>query len=242
MALDISKIVQKPLDDGQYFAEEHPKNQIVIHHTAGSSNPYNVVAGWNGNESKVGTALLVAGKPVRSGDTFKDGEIVQCFSTKHWGYHLGVPSETFKKYDIPYKRLDKTSVGIELTNWGYVTKQPGGSFKNYVGGLVPNEDVIDLGKEYRGHQYYHAYSDAQISSLKDILIYLCEKYNISKTYNESIWEMNQSALNGNSGIFSHTSFRTDKFDCFPQPSLIAMLKSLEVKPPIASKPTNTQSA
>lgn len=226
MALDISKIIQKPLDEGQYFTEQHPKNQIVIHHTAGSSNPYNVVSGWNANLDKIGTPLIIAGKPVRSGDNFKDGEIVQCFSTRKWAYHLGVPSETFKKYNIPYKRLDKTSIGIELCNWGYVTKLSNGTFKNYVGGIVPEEDVIDLGKEFRGHRYYHAYTDAQISSLKDILIYLCDKYNIPKTYNSEIWAMNQGALNGQPGIYSHTSYRSDKYDCFPQPSLIEMLKSL----------------
>lgn len=238
--LDINKIIQRPLDVGQFFNEQHPKIQAVIHHTAGGSNPYNVISGWNANTSRVGTSLIVAGKP-RSTETFKDGEIVQCFSTRNWGYHLGIPSETFKKYNIPYKRLDKTSVAIELCNWGYVTKQADGTFKNYVNGTVDTEDVIDLGVEFRGHRYYHAYSEAQIESLKDILIYLCDKYNIPKTYNKEMWSINQAALNGQAGIFSHTSYRTDKFDCFPQPSLINMLVSLDgkVKP---DKPINTPSA
>lgn len=229
MALDIKEIIQYPLKSGQFFEEEHPKKQLYIHHTSGSQNPFFVVDGWNNNVDKIGTPFIIAGKPKIGETKFKDGDILQCFSSKFWNYHLGVPSSVFQKYGIKYQPLDKTSIGIELTSWGYVTKQPNNTFKNYVGGIVPNEEVIDLGKEFRGYQYYHQYSDAQINSLKDLIIYLCDRYSISKKYNEGMWDINQGCLNGSNGIWSHTSCRSDKYDCFCQPSLINMLKSLENK-------------
>lgn len=228
MALDINKIIQYPLKKDQYFEEEHPKNQLFIHHTAGNTNPFICVDGWNNNIDKIGTAFVLAGKPKNATEKFKDGDIIQCFSSKFYAYHLGIPAETFKKYNVPYQRLDKTSIGIELCNWGYVTKQKDGTFKNYVGGTVPHEDVVDLGKEFRGYRYYHAYSQNQLNSLRDLLIYLCDKYKISKKYNEEIWNINPACLNGQGGIWSHTSCRQDKFDCSNQPKLINMLKTLEV--------------
>lgn len=227
--LDTNTIIQYPLKAGQFFAEEHPKSQIYIHHTAGNSSAHICVDGWNNNLDKIGTAFVIAGKPKDATANYKDGDILQCYSSKFWAYHLGIPAETFKKYSIPYKPLDKTSIGIELCNWGYLTKQKDGTFKNYVGGIVPIEQVVDLGSEFRGYQYYHRYSDAQLESLKNLLIYLCDKYNIPKTYNEEMWKVSPACLNGTSGIWAHVSTRQDKYDIFPQKSLINMLQSLVVK-------------
>lgn len=235
MALDIKKIIQYPLLRGQFFEKEFPKGQIVIHHTAGSSSPKITIDGWNSNNDIIGTAFVIGGIPkqydkFKDGDIFqcfKDGDIFQCYPSKLWAYHLGISAETFAKYSIPYQRLDKTSIGIEICNWGYLEKQPNGTFKNYVGGIVPMDEVADLEENYRGHRYYHAYTTAQLSSLKDLLIYLCEKYNIPKTYNAKMWDISQSALNGQSGIWTHTSFRSDKTDCSKQPALISMLSSIQ---------------
>lgn len=224
--LDVNTIIQYPLKSGQFFDEEHPKSQIYIHHTAGNSSGHICVDGWNNNIDKIGTAFVIAGKPKDLTVNYKDGDILQCYSSKFWAYHLGIPAETFKKYSIPYKSLDKVSIGIELCNWGYLTKQKDGTFKNYVGGIVPTDQVVDLGSEFRGYQYYHRYSDAQLESLKNLLVYLCDKYNIPKTYNEEMWKVSPACLNGTSGIWSHTSCRQDKFDCSPQIKLINMLKTL----------------
>lgn len=224
--LDIKKIIQYPLNKGQFFEEEHPKSQLIIHHTAGNSNPFICIDGWNTNQDRIGTAFIIGGKPKNGETKYKDGDILQCFSSKFWCYHLGIGKEVFSKYGIKYQPLDKTSIGIEICNWGYLTKQVNGTFKNYVGGIVPIEEVIDLGKEFRGYQYYHKYTDAQLNSLKELLVYLSDKYKISKQYNEGMWDINQGCLNGTNGIWTHVSCRQDKFDCFPQPNLISMLKSL----------------
>ena len=41
------------------------------------------------------------------------------------------------------------------------------------------------------------------------------------------FEFNSDAYNAKQfGLWTHTNVRKDKFDCFPQPELVAMLKAL----------------
>lgn len=225
MALDISKITQSQLPDNCYFNQEVEKSQLYIHHTAGGSNPFNVVNGWKTNANKICTAFIIGGKP-SAVDKHKDGEIVQAFSSKKWGYHLGLKSNHFAPFGLPYKELNSTSIGIELTNWGYLTKDAAGNFKTYLGKTVPSDEVIELDKPYRNYKFYHRYTDAQLASLRDLLIYLCDKYNIPKTFHADMFELNKNALSGVKGIFTHTSVRPDKWDCPPQPNLIKILQTL----------------
>jgi hypothetical protein len=41
-----------------------------------------------------------------------------------------------------------------------------------------------------------------------------------------MWDLNDDALNGKNGIFTHVSYRADKSDMHPQPELVEMLKGL----------------
>jgi len=93
-----------------------------------------------------------------------------------------------------------------------------------VGGVV--EDVIKLPNKYKGHQFYHNYTDAQIESTRDLLLLWRERYKIPITYNEDIWDICPRALEGKAGVFTHNSVRTDKIDIYPHPKMIEMLKSL----------------
>ena len=91
--LDTSKIIQVPLDKTQYFQEEATKKQIYLHHTAGGGNARAVSRFWNSNETRIATAFIIA----------NNGEIVQCFSSKHWAWHLGIDAEDFAKNGAPYQ-------------------------------------------------------------------------------------------------------------------------------------------
>ena len=79
---------------------------------------------------------------------------------------------------------------------------------------------------YKGHKHWFTYTDAQIESLRQLVVYLCETYDIPKDYNESIWDIDLDALKGNKGIFTHNSVRKDKSDMYPCPKVIQMLKNL----------------
>ena len=82
MAYPLPPITKVDFSSSQYIAEEHPKKQIYLHHTAGNSSAQRTFQGWNANADKIATCVAISGK----GSV--DGEIVQGFSSKHWAYHL----------------------------------------------------------------------------------------------------------------------------------------------------------
>lgn len=214
-------IRQVSFSANQYIAEEHPKTQIYLHHTAGNANGEQVFKGWESNSERIATCVTISGK----GPGCVDGEIIQGFSSKHWAYHLGLKESTFQKHGVAYKSLDKISIGIEVCNWGQLTLKDG-KFYNYVNKEVPADQVCTLDTPHRGYKYYHNYTDAQIASIKDLLLLWKEKYNIPITYNPDIWDITTRALKGEKGVFTHNSVRTDKVDMYPHPKLIEMLKTL----------------
>ncbi len=207
----------------QYLQEEHPKRQIYIHHTAGNADGEATFKGWAANKERIGTCVTISGKI--KGKPELDGQIVQGFSSKHWAWHLGVKEEVFKKYKVPYKNLDKISIGIEICNWGQLTVKKG-RFYNYVGKEVPADEVCELATPYKGHLFYHNYTDKQIESVKELLLLWKNKYGIPLTYDEDIWDVTPRALKGEAGVFTHNSVRQDKVDIYPHPKMVEMLKSI----------------
>lgn len=208
----------------QYIQEEKPKVQIYLHHTAGNSDPFGVFTYWSTNIERVATCVTIGGKPKKK-DDFVDGQIVQGFPSKEWAYHLGLKESTFHKFNLPYKSLDRNAIGIEICNWGQLTRK-NSRFYSWSNNIVPDEEIIELEKPFRGFKYFHNYTDAQIVSVEKLLRYWGEKYNIPLKYHEDIFDVNARALNGESGVFTHCSVRYDKVDIYPHPKLIEMLKSL----------------
>lgn len=224
--LDLSKIKQVPLSEGQYVNEETKKLQIVLHHTAGNSSAPGTIKMWNADDrGRIATCVVISGKGL-SQDTF-DGEIAQAFSSKKWAYHLGIKPDVFRANALPYRSLDPLAIGIEICNWGPLTLKSDGKFYNYVDRVVSNDQVCTLAKPYKGHLYYHAYTDAQIESVRQLLVYWNKIHGIPLTYNEKdMWEVSKNALSAVPGVYTHNSYRRDKSDISPQPKMIAMLKSL----------------
>lgn len=218
------KLTQTSFPASQYIQEEHPKKQIYIHHTAGNANPHNVFSGWASNTERIATCVSIGGKP-KVGSNWVDGEVVQGYSSKYWAYHLGLKESTFHKFNLPYRSLDKNSIGIEICNWGQLTEK-GGKFYNYVNKEVPADEVCELDTPHRGYKYYHNYTDAQIEAVKDLLILWKQRYTIPLEYYQDIWDVTPRALKGDAGVFTHNSVRFDKVDVYPHPKLVTMLKSL----------------
>jgi hypothetical protein len=223
--LDLTKIKHVALKEGQYFREEVKKVQIVLHHTAGNSSAPATIQNWNTDDrGKIATCIVVSGKGTSTG-TY-DGEICQCYSSKYWAYHLGLKSDIFRSKGVPYKSIDPLAIGIEICNWGPLTLK-GHKFYNYVDREVPSDQVCALDKPYKGHLYYHAYTDAQIESVRQLLVYWGKVHGIPLKYNETdMWDISKNALSAVPGIYTHNSYRKDKSDISPQPKMIAMLKTL----------------
>jgi len=213
--MDTTKIIQERLPSSQYIAEDTSKNQIYLHHTAGNKNAVATIKGWANNKERVATAFVIG----------YDGTIAQAFSSREWAWHLGVKDSVFKGQGLPYKNLDKYSVGIEITNWAYLVEK-GGKYYNYVGGVVDASEVTELDTPFKKHKFWHKYSDKQIAATKELLVYLGSTYGIPLKYSEDIFSLNNRALKGEKGVFTHNSVRIDKSDVYPCPRLINMLKGL----------------
>lgn len=223
-------ITQYPFPANQYIQTETVKAQIYLHHTAGNPNPIATFDWWASTPERVATCVAIGGAP-DSTNKWVDGEIVQGFSSKFWAYHLGLKEETFDHAGLPYKSLDKNSIAVEICNWGQLTKGSDGQFRNYVNSIVPANQVCELAVPFKGYKFYHAYTDAQIESLRELLLLWGQRYGRPLNYHDDIWDICPRALNGDPGIYTHNSVRKDKNDISPQPKMIAMLKSL---------PTNVQ--
>jgi len=202
---------------------------FFIHHTAGWDNPYNVVRNWNNDKrGRVATQYVIGGSNVK-GKTKHDGVVVECFPNNYLGWHLG---------KVGAFKISKLSGGVELCNFGYLTKK-GDKYYTYVNTEVKPEYVCDLGYKFRGHQYWHAYTDKQIESLRLLILHLRDIYpkmdlvnGLPKLLKDGVhpkdaFEFNADAYNAKQfGLWTHTNVRKDKFDCFPQPELVEMLKQL----------------
>jgi hypothetical protein len=228
------EITDRILQDGEYVKEKAEKNIIFLHHTAGSHRADWTIDAWNRDRNssngriRVATAFVVGGLDKNGTDKDgMDGKIFRAFDEDYWAYHLGLKTSN-------NTLLNKTSIGIEICNYGPLTKTSDGKYLTYVNSAVNESQVCDLGFDFKGYQYYQKYSDKQLESVRELMLYLNDKYGIelrcglpeyAEEPNGEGFGLNDHALNGDWGVWSHTSVRTDKFDVYPQPELIQMLTS-----------------
>lgn len=227
------------LSGNEYFKGPVNKRWFFLHHTAGWNNPFRVITAWeNDDRGRIATEWVLGGQKIDDGDTRFDGTLVRAFPEGGYGWHLGTGDNT----------LHRESIGVEVCNFGYLTK--GGykkektwvalkpnSYYTYVGNESNPSQLVTLVKPFRGYSVWHKYSDKQITTLKTLIIESCEKYNIDPREGlvEEIHRIgghdafdlfNPKLVERTPGIWNHTNVRKDKFDMFPQPELIDMLVSL----------------
>lgn len=219
--IELSKVKSVDFPEEQYYPIETPKTQLVLHHTVSGPGINGDVGTWLGDTSHVGTTFIID----------RDGTPYQLFSSKYWIHHLGVTKDILQPYgfaDLQSRNvlLNQGSIGFELDNWGFLTKGADGKFKAAYGNVVdvPIQEYPNL---FRGQRYYEKYTNAQIQTTGELLLYFHNKFGIPMDYNESMWNMSKDALSGKPGIWAHVSYRPDKSDLHPQPEMIEMLKSLK---------------
>jgi N-acetyl-anhydromuramyl-L-alanine amidase AmpD len=216
------------LPDNQYEKSESSKSQIYVHHTASSPDPFGVCKWWNSNAEKVAVAFVIGGAP-HTGGAWKDGQIVQCFGSQYWAWHLGLTAAECAVGGPNHKTntyINQHSIGIEICNWGGLQLTSKG-YVSYAGVVVPESQIIEYPTPFRGYKYFQKYTMSQLDSLHQLLTYLSTKYSIPSEYKgDRIFDICVDALCGAPGIYSHVSVRKDKSDCHPQPELINVLKTV----------------
>lgn len=223
------KIGKYYLDKGEYITSDGhtTKYVIFIHHTAGGADPYRTAELWNTDDrGRIATQYIIGG---RDNDTSQyNGHVIETLPDNYYAWHLGSTGSHY---------MHVHSVGIELTSWGWL-EEKNGKFYNYVGEEIPSDQVVDLCYDFKGHRYYHAYTDEQIDQLELLLKELSRKHNISLNAGlcemihskggQKAFELDNKAYDGNrSGILSHSNVRSDKSDCYPDDRLIELISSFK---------------
>lgn len=244
-----SWILSYPLPEGEFVEKTTRKKYIFVHHTAGRDNPYKCIDHWAKDQrGRVGTHYVIGG--VKSNQDLKsankensphDGVILQAIEDKFYGFHLGPTKSSY---------MHSHSLSIELCSAGYLKKK-GDKFYTWFNEEVHPSQVAELEHEFKGYKYYQKYSDKQVRSLKALLMLLSDKHGIDlqtglikwlkPTFDiedssarakaqGSVFDYDENACQGKvTGLLSHGNVRKDKSDLFPQPEIIAMLKSLAVR-------------
>jgi len=237
-------IQQYNLPSGEYVDEVTHKEWIFLHATFGRHNPKEVIDQWATDQrGRVGAHYVIGGisstldvNNLSEDESKWDGKILQAIKDENWGYHLGA---------VKSSKMHKGSISIELCNSGPL-KETDGKFYTWYGTEVHESQVCRLEAEYKGHKYYHKYSNEQLKALKALLLLLSDKHDINLKLGIStmlkgktkpgisiyypimgspmVFDYNESANLGKiKGILTHGQVRQDKTDVFPQLELIQLL-------------------
>jgi hypothetical protein len=222
------------LPENEYIKGQHEKRTIILHHTAGWHWPDRVFDWWlrdrqdNGERRRVATAFTIGG-PSRTGNVNYDGVIYRGFPEIYWAHHLGLRGAR----NTP---LNQSAIGIEICALGPLFKGDDGKFYPVIlkddskisQYSIPENQVCDLGFEWRGYRYFLRYSAAQIESTRRLILTLAYFFDIpipNRKYDAKWFELQDAAFT-DPGIWTHSNVRLDKTDCFPQPEFIDMLNNL----------------
>lgn len=190
-------------DESFYFKEDHPKERIVLHFTAG------YLKGDIDTLTKPGNHVSV---PFVIG---RDGTIYNLWPSKYWSYHLGVGAQGGNT------QMSRTSIGIEISNIGCLRKTADGFVTQYSNTDVycrPDEPTfVQRVDAYRGQEYFATYTKQQYASLVQLLRYLTATYGIPRRFLDvqKRYGVVQDIPDFR-GITSHVNFRpSGKWDIGP---------------------------
>jgi hypothetical protein len=227
--INLSKIQAVDFPEEQYYPFEEPKQQTVLHHTVSGDCIRGDVATWLSDASRIATCIIVG----------TDGVAYQCFSSKYWAHHLGIPrtllqERGFDDWASRNVKLNKESIAIEIDNWGQLEKVESGKYRTVYGNIVsiPDTQVIKYNPPYRGEIYFQRYNVKQLKTVGELLLFWKELYGIPLDYKgDKMFDINDRALGGEPGVWTHTSYRPypdshQKWDCHPDPNLKAMLRTI----------------
>ena len=198
------------LTEKNYYNEIIPKKTVVLHHTNGwvvkNGKPsMNHFHWWASQDKHVSTAYSID----------YEGQIYQHFNPLAWAHHLGLN-------DSDNKIMNMESIGIEICNEGYLTKENETFYwwsnKQKIKYNRPQDTPFHVENGWRNYNWFAPYSDKQINSAIWLVNYLCEEYNIKKNLIKDC-EYHPELLDGKfEGIYNHSNVRTfprAKWDLHP---------------------------
>jgi N-acetylmuramoyl-L-alanine amidase len=190
-------------DESFFYKETVKKERVVVHHTAGYLKGDIAALTTAGNH--VSVPFVIA----------RDGTIYNLWASRYWSYHLGPGAQGGNT------QMSKTSVAIELSNIGWLTRRAS-NLVTYFG----KRDVYCSTREtkfftrippYRGKSYFATFTDEQYASLIQLLQYLTDTYAIPRVFLSGTERYDVlETVDSFRGITSHVNYRrTEKWDIGP---------------------------
>ncbi len=216
--LTLNTVLATPKHRSGYFHDvEHPKQRIVLHFTAG--NLTGDMSTLTRQDFHVSVPFVIA----------RDGTIYQLYASKFWSGNLGKGVGN----DGTGNAQDKATIGIEISNYGFLTEHQGNLETIYSRGVDPNTGKVGpvdtycslqdheayqkLDAPFRGQQYYATFTDAQYESLTVLLRYLTAQFQIPRQFvPEPVRYQATNSVLTFRGIVSHVNYRpSGKWDIGP---------------------------
>jgi N-acetyl-anhydromuramyl-L-alanine amidase AmpD len=233
MSLDIVR--KQRLHPDKYFDTDTSKSQIYLHHTVGGSAA-STIGWWNTSKIRVGTSYVVD----------VNGVVYEVFPPEKWAYHLGLKTNFNKQANMQSIGIEICSEGAlrdggEL-NAMLMQKGLKGRMRDdflYAFDINPNaaknpmqwfkgakplyhilhdsDLFVKFEEGYRDYMYFDAYNPEQLTSVFELVKYLCEKFNIPKQLipHEDKTTFDISLALDFKGILTHANVRRDKSDVHP---------------------------
>jgi hypothetical protein len=168
------------LNDTNYYKQKYSKTQIVVGHNGRKDMRH--FDSWlnrrNGNYKKTATYTID-----------KDGSVYQHYDPKFYSDFIGCEQ-------------DKCNISITLVNPGWVKINEMNKYVDWLGHIYSRElNVLD--KSWRDYRFWVKYGKEQFTTLKHLIDYLCNEFNIS---NEII---GTNVYDENVDIFKGITFRSN---------------------------------
>jgi N-acetylmuramoyl-L-alanine amidase len=205
-------------DESFIYREEKPKKRIVLHHTAG------YLKGDIDTLTKPGNPVSVPFVIAR------DGTIYNLWASKYWSYHLGPGAMGGNT------AMSQTSIGIELSNIGYLDKNGANLVTPYnAADVYCRLDETAYYTEvapYRTRSYFATCTGHQYVSLIKLIRFLTARYDIPRQFVDPGQRFDAIAsISSFSGIASHVNFRpSGKWDIGPAFDWERVIKGVTAKP------------
>ena len=215
--LTLNGMLYTPPRTGYYYPTEYTKQRIVLHYTAG--NTRSDIMSLTRQDYHVSVAFVVA----------RDGTIYQLHPSKYWSGHLGAGIGN----QGTGNREDKASIGIEISNYGYLVPRDGHLETIYsrlkdksTGKIGPvdlycsqtqSEAYTKIDTPFRDQQYYATFTPEQLESTIILLRFLTAKYQIPRQFlnKEKRFATTNDVVNFK-GIVTHVNYRSSgKWDIGP---------------------------
>lgn len=184
-------------DQSFYYPEAAAKERIVVHFTAGYLK--GDMAALTKKDNHVSVPFVVA----------RDGTIYQLFSSKYWSYHLGKGAQGGNE------AMSKSAVAIELSNVAYLRDKDGKLVDPYGAEYCSPADTgayQAVTKAYRGYTKFATFTDAQYTSLANLLRYLTATYKIPAAFlpEDKRYDVYTDVANFK-GITTHVNYQPESY-------------------------------